>query len=400
LVPSFLIVTIIAICFVRKGRKWASQVSVSNSQLSFEGNADKIDLNADPKYQVQPYNTKREIKRSTFELKDEIGSGNFGKVNKGLLTGLYTDSSETTVAIKSINDLGHEQNLCSKLQNEQNLNDLLCEIKLMGRIKPHPNLVSMIGSCSSELEKHGELWLLIEFCEHGDLQSYLQNNKKTIAHGKESDQMNSRCLLKWSHGIAKGMRYLEQNHIMHGDLAARNILMSEDPLKSECHLAKIADFGLAKNFYGNITYEKKSRLMVPWKWMAIEYLKNDFFTLKSDVWSYGVLLWEILSFGGNPYGHQDHDEVMEKLDSGYRLPCPKDTALCTSWSPVSLYNKLSEVCFLRDPKERAAFSDVVKILEHYLSSNEKEYYEQISDVYDRIRAAKYLKMGNVGTPQK
>ena len=369
----------------RRGRKKGGFTHLM-SQLMVEGNINDIDSNGDLKAQIHnlPYNTKREIRRSTFDLEAEIGCGNFGKVHKGVLNGLYTPNSSTTIAIKSIQDFG----------SEQNLSDLVCEIKLMSSINPHPNLVSMIGSCSSELAKNGKLWLLIEFCDHGDLKNYLQNNKITILSGKESDQLSSRCLLKWSHGIAKGMQYLAQNQIMHGDLAARNVLMSEDPLKSECHLAKIADFGLSKKFYGDINYEKKSRMLVPWKWMAIEYLKNDFFTLKSDVWSFGVLLWEILSFGSNPYGHQNYDEVLDKLDEGYRLPCPQEANLCMSWSPVSLYNEVSNTCFLANPEKRASFSDIVRILENNLSSDEKKYHEQMCEVYKKTRADKYIKIGN------
>ena len=176
LVLCLITITSIAIgCvyFVIRGRK--GKFSHLLYQLKFEGNSDEIDLNSDLKDQVQnlPYNTKREIKRSAFELKDEIGSGNFGKVDKGVLKGLCTDSPETTVAIKSTHDFG----------NEQNMFDLVCEIKLMSRIKPHPNLVSMIGSCSSELAKDGKLWLLIEYCEYGDLKSYLESNKTAITYG-------------------------------------------------------------------------------------------------------------------------------------------------------------------------------------------------------------------------
>merc|ERR1712020_59131 len=114
----------------------------------------------------------------------------------------------------------------------------------MSSIEPRPNLVSMIGSCSSEL-KSKKLWLLIEFCEHGDLKEYLKNHKSAILSGSENEEINIKCLLKWLHDVAKGMQYLEERKIMHGDLAARNILMAESPKKSQIPLAKVADFGLA-----------------------------------------------------------------------------------------------------------------------------------------------------------
>ena len=119
----------------------------------------------------------------------------------------------------------------------------------MSSIDPRPNLVSMIGSCNSELKSEGKLYLLIEFCEHGDLQKYLKEHKTGILSGKEHDEINIKCLLKWLCDVAKGMQYLEENHIMHGDLAARNILLGENLINTQVPLAKVADFGLAKRFY-------------------------------------------------------------------------------------------------------------------------------------------------------
>ena len=149
----------------------------------------------------------------------------------------------------------------------------------------------------------------------------------------------------------------------------------------------------SENFYEYLTYEKTSRMFVPWKWMAIEYLQNDFFTLKSDVWSYAVLVWEILSFGRNPYGHQEYDEVLRKLESGYRLPVPTDVDQISLWSPASLYKDISEKCFTIDPEKRLNFSNVVQMLEEELSSEEMMIYKQMHEIYQATRANIYLKMG-------
>ena len=207
--------------------------------------------------------TNREVDRSSFTVGVEIGSGNFGNVYSGVLIGLYGPSTETTVAIKSIQ--GTEINgLTINVQGttrSSEINDLLAEIKLMSKIKPHPNLVSLIGSCSSELETEGKLWLLMEFCEHGDLKSYLTKNKNNILSGNENEALNSRCLLKWMYEVAKGMQYLEENKIMHGDLAARNILLSDDPTNVKTPLAKVADFGLAKAFYDYLRDDKTNRVL-------------------------------------------------------------------------------------------------------------------------------------------
>ena len=233
----------------------------------------------------------------------------------------------------------------------------------MGYVKPHVNLVSMIGSCTSELNKTGKLWLLIELCQFGDLKRYLMKHSHKIMSGCEKGPINSRCLIKWAYNIAKGMDYLTKNKIMHGDLAARNIMLDANPLKSGYPVAKVADFGLSKNFYDNIMYEKTVREMVPWKWMAYEYITSGCFTLNSDVWSFAIVLWEILSLGGEPYGMQKYDEVVDQIESGYRLPCPKEIKAIQSWSPQELYDKLSKVCFKPEPTDRATFSNVVAIIE-------------------------------------
>ena len=190
------------------------------------------------------------------------------------------------------------------------------------------------------------------------------------------------------------MEYLENNRIMHGDLAARNVLLGDNILNDNYPTAKVADFGLAKNFYGNVKYEKTSRLLVPWRWMAIEYLKDDFFTLKSDVWSYGVTLWEIFSFSRTPYGRQEYDEVLRKLESGYKLIFPDDGKGITSWSPEQMYEEMSGGCFVMNPDVRQNFSGIVKTLEAYLTTEEKTIWSRMNETYECTRATKYLKFGN------
>ena len=353
-----------------------------------EGQPDRISSNIDLKRQTHnmSYDTKREIDRSSFTIDDEIGRGTFGKVYKGTLVGLYDPQSTTSVAIKSIHTPGYEKDL----------NDLMGEIKIMSRIEPHLNLVSMIGSSTTELKEHGKLYLLIEYCEYGDLRNYLINNKAKILSGNPDDVLNSRCLIRWAYDIAKGMQYLSENRIMHGDLATRNVLMGEGFSMSECPVPKVADFGLAKNFYDKTKYAKENRLFVPWKWMALEYLLDEYFTLKSDVWSYAVLIWEMLSFGRDPYGKQDYDEVLPKLENGYRLPCPKDTDWVSSWSPKTLYKILSEKCFVENPEKRATFSDVVQIIEKLLHAEEKTQYTEKEKIYQETRAKNYLRIGRRG----
>ena len=356
------------------------------SVATMECHIDRIvNLSKDIKSQVRllPYDWKREISRTSFKILEEIGSGNFGFVCKGELYGLYGPNSTTEVAIKSVNGSFDGSHLM----------DLLQEIKIMGHIKPHINLVSMIGSCRSDLETTGDLWLLLEFCHHGDLKSYLTKNEKQILGGSEEDAINSRCLIKWAYDISKGMEYLSAKKIMHGDLAARNILLDHNPVENAYPVARVADYGLSKRFYDNVCYAKEERLYVPWKWLAYEFLTKNIFTLASDVWSYAVVVWEILSFGRIPYGHQEYMDVVKQVEGGYRLPCPTDIDKITSWSPQMLYEELSKVCFLAEPDDRASFEDVTSIIEKQLTEDEISEYREMEDKYQNNRANNYLRIG-------
>ena len=335
-----------------------------------------------PQIAYIPYNDKREISRSTFEITGHLGSGNFGSVHKGVVKDPQLNNSRMPVAIKSIRGLSRSQEI----------DNFLYEIKIMGYIKPHFNLVNMVGCCSSELEKNGDLWLLIEFCELGDLKTYVTKYKKKILSGTDENPINSRALILWSYHIAKGMSHLSNKFIMHGDLAARNILLRNNPLQHGCPTAVIADFGLSKNLYYDTKYEKENRLEIPWKWTALEYLEKDYFTLKSDVWSFMVLIWEMFSFGKSPYGRCSYDEVLQKVLAGYRLPCPNELKDVTTWSPQVLYERLSNICFVEEPKDRGSFCDVVKALENELTKEELDTYMKENQKYEAINVEAFSRL--------
>ena len=211
--------------------------------------------------------------------------------------------------------------------------------------------------------------------------------------GDASQPLNNRCLLHWSYDIAKGMEHLSSNNIMHGDLAARNILLADNLIKGGRLVAKVSDFGLSKRFYNKLPYEKENRTLVPWKWMALEFLACDFLTLSSDVWSFGIVLWEILSFGRIPYGHAQLNEVLEQLEDGYRLPCPTDITKATDWSPEKVYSSISKACFTEDPDDRANFSDVIQILKQGLTSEEISHNEELRNKYQSECGDHYLQLG-------
>ena len=205
------------------GRNFYTETDNLFSHSSFKENGDRGTLKFSKEFTEKVRNlystSKREVSKEKFTVGDKIGSGNFGNVYKGLLHGLYDDDSVTTVAIKSITE--------NKL-DESELENMISEIQIMSNTPPHMNIVSMIASCSSQFFEHGDLWLLLEFCQHGDLKQFLMKNKEAILSGAEDDLLNSRCLVTWTYQIASGMQFLAQNQIMHGDLASRNILMGDN----------------------------------------------------------------------------------------------------------------------------------------------------------------------------
>ena len=131
--------------------------------------------------------------------------------------------------------------------------------------------------------------------------------------------------------------------------------------------------------------------------MALEYLHGRYFTDTSDVWSFGVLFWEILSLGRIPYGHQGYDEVVSKLKTGYRLPCPDGLSYISLFSPEKLFHQISNLCFVADPNERGSFSDVVEILKEQLSQEESSFYDEMIESYKTKRCETYLRMNKSET---
>ncbi|XP_068237218.1 vascular endothelial growth factor receptor 1-like [Palaemon carinicauda] len=185
-------------------------------------------------------------------------------------------------------------------------------------------------------------------------------------------------LISWSYQIGKGMDYLSMRKVVHGDLAARNILLDER------YIVKISDFGFSKDVYHkNYMKSGQSLCLMPVKWMSPEYLKDQIRSIQSDIWAYGVLLWEIFSLGETPYqGFIIDDTFMEKIENGYRLPCP-------NFAPEKVYNMMRD-CWQVDPMARPPFSDLVKKTIRLLSSREREYFENMNKPYDEQRMSKFL----------
>jgi serine/threonine protein kinase len=231
--------------------------------------------------------------------------------------------------------------------------------------------------------------MLLEFCPHGNLKDFLIRHRQdfysSVINNIAVNNLDERLFFKWAHDIAKGMEYLYKKKIMHGDLAARNILiggMEGDP--NDNYVAKISDFGLSKNFYDNYRYKKTNREEVPWKWMAFEYLNDGQFSMKSDVWSYGVVIWEILSLGQEPYAGKNFESIKKDFKSGFRLSCPQELRQL-SWLE-EFYSKVTTKCWETEPKYRYNFTDLVRILEKYLTPSELKQNQDLNEQYKTMRA--------------
>lgn len=293
-----------------------------------------------------------------------IGKGKFTSVYKGKLFGLNGMGSKIEVAIKQT----------SNCRSDTTFRNFLDELELLESLETHLNVVNMIGSCETGINEYNKrIWLFLEFCQHGDLKNYLIKNKSYIISKDDTNSLNYHSLIPWSFEIAKGMQFLAERNIIHGNLSASNILLHDNPLKQGRLVAKITDFGNT-----NAIPEHSIRRMIPWRWAAIEVLTQGYFSTYSDVWSFGVVFYEIISFGRIPYAELISDEsVLQALEDGQRLSYPKTTTDTYSMTLKDVYNQISSNCFQTEPLKRATFSEISNILQNYLSTKEHEEYRDM-----------------------
>ena len=214
---------------------------------------------------------------------------------------------------------------------------LMSELKILAYIGHHDCIVNLIGAYSSNI-KNRELYVGVELCKTSLLR-FLQNHRKSFRNcvhpstgllieetslddsyanvsAAAAREMTTFDLIRWAEEIASGMEFLSKKRVVHGDLAARNILISFD-LR-----AKICDFGLARQLI-DYNYIKSQQCPLPWRWMAIESLSQMKFSTMSDAWAYGVTLWEVFSLGNVPYpGMAWNLDFVDQLLNGLRLPKP------------------------------------------------------------------------------
>ncbi|KRX77575.1 Proto-oncogene tyrosine-protein kinase receptor Ret [Trichinella sp. T6] len=279
-----------------------------------------------------------------------LGEGTFGCVYRAIC---HAPGLPQIVAVKTLKrEFGNESKEAEK--------HLLKEIELLRRLRPHPNVTKYLGYCS----RPDALILVLEYCPQGNLKNYLKKLVKgkhsslscsirnrlnplstddiSFSSNKTPYRISNWRPLFYGHQIALGMQHLAAQGLVHRDLAARNILVADDGKQ-----VKVSDFGLSRTG-GN--YQQLFGARLPVKWMAPESVFNYFFSTKSDVWSFGVVLWEIAKFGDDPYPGIELPQLLDLLKSGYHMPQPDgcDTALY----------KLMVKCWNKDADLRPTFSDI------------------------------------------
>uniref|UniRef100_A0A7N4V628 Tyrosine-protein kinase n=1 Tax=Sarcophilus harrisii TaxID=9305 RepID=A0A7N4V628_SARHA len=264
------------------------------------------------------YTTKQVItKKSGVVLLNPVVKGNFGEVYKGTL------KDKTPVAVKTC-----KEDLPQELKIK-----FLQEAKILKQYD-HPNIVKLIGVCT----QRQPIYIIMELIPGGDFLSFLR---------KKKDDIKLKHLVKFSLDAASGMAYLESKNCIHRDLAARNCLVGEN------HILKISDFGMSRQEDGGI-YSSSGLKQIPIKWTAPEALNYGRYSSESDVWSFGILLWETFSLGVCPYPGMTNQHAREQVEQGYRMSAPQKC-------PEDIY-KIMLRCWDYKPENRPKFSDLQKEL--------------------------------------
>ncbi|XP_069126053.1 tyrosine-protein kinase SYK-like isoform X1 [Argopecten irradians] len=296
------------------------------SKFNMEPVDDKI-------YDTVPRNKETfNLSRDQIILEGDLGSGQFGSVKKGMCK--LRGGKKIPVAVKTL-----------KNEDISGQEEMKKEAEFMSQLV-NPYIVRMIGVCSAE-----SIMLVLELLPCGPLNSYLKNHKDT-------PQWNV-CELMWQ--VAEGMSFLSGKNFVHRDLAARNVLLSNP------HTAKISDFGMSKALgrEGNY-YEASEAGRWPLKWYAPECVYYWKFDTKSDVWSYGVTLWEATSYGEKPYRRMKGQQILEFVENGNRLDKPER---CQE----DVYQIMLE-CWQFDKKQRPMFSELAVKMEYQYKSLQGDGY--------------------------
>ncbi|KAM4622064.1 macrophage colony-stimulating factor 1 receptor [Polymixia lowei] len=363
-----------------------------------------------------PYNEKWEFPRDKLKLGKILGAGAFGKVVEATAFGLGKEDNVLRVAVKMLKASAHSD------EREA----LMSELKILSHLGQHKNIVNLLGACTYG----GPVLVITEYCSHGDLLNFLRQKAETFVNivmnipeiVEESSDYKNLCnqkqfirsdsgissvssgsylemrpcqtpvkpskdpvceesgdwpldiddLLRFSYQVAQGLDFLAAKNCIHRDVAARNVLLTDH------QVAKICDFGLARDIMNDSNYVVKGNARLPVKWMSPESIFDCVYTVQSDVWSYGILLWEIFSLGKSPYPSMAVDSRFYKMvKCGYHM-CRPDFAAPEMYM-------IMKMCWNLEPTERPTFSKISQIIERLLGdqpNQEKLPYQNVEVMVD------------------
>ncbi|KAF6125895.1 muscle associated receptor tyrosine kinase [Phyllostomus discolor] len=351
----FALLTITTLYCCRRRKQWKNKkresAAVTLTTLPSELLLDRLHPN--PMYQRMPLllNPKLlslEYPRNNIEYVRDIGEGAFGRVFQARAPGLLPYEPFTMVAVKML-----KEEASADMQA-----DFQREAALMAEFD-NPNIVKLLGVCAVGKP----MCLLFEYMAYGDLNEFLRSMSPHSACSLSHSDLSVRAQvcspgppplscaeqLCIARQVAAGMAYLSERKFVHRDLATRNCLVGENMV------VKIADFGLSRNIYSADYYKANENDAIPIRWMPPESIFYNRYTTESDVWAYGVVLWEIFSYGLQPYYGMAHEEVIYYVRDGNILTCPENC-------PLELYN-LMRLCWSRLPADRPSFASIHRILE-------------------------------------
>ncbi|XP_049900346.1 insulin-like growth factor 1 receptor isoform X1 [Epinephelus moara] len=278
-----------------------------------------------------------EVAREKITLSRELGQGSFGMVYEGLAKGVVKDEPETRVAIKTVNESASMRERIEFLNEASVMKEFNCHhvVRLLGVVSQgQPTLVIM------------------ELMTRGDLKSYLRSLRPKEQQWSSLSLPPLKKMLQMAGQIADGMAYLNANKFVHRDLAARNCMVAED------FTVKIGDFGMTRDIYETDYYRKGGKGLLPVRWMSPESLKDGVFTTTSDVWSFGVVLWEIATLAEQPYQGLSNEQVLRFVMEGGLLEKPQNC-------PDMLF-ELMRMCWQYNPKMRPSFVEIISSLKDEL----------------------------------
>ncbi|XP_077867939.1 fibroblast growth factor receptor 4-like [Saccoglossus kowalevskii] len=286
-----------------------------------------------------------EVSRDRVVLVKPLSDGKYGQVWTAKVWGIYGNDGETMVAARVLR----------KDTPQHVIHGLLHQLMLLSQIDTHPNIATMIGCCTTS----EPYYFMTEYVKNGDLQSFLENNYP----GDTSNQktLKSRDLITMALQIARGMAYLANKRVIHGNLTTSNVLLDDDMV------CKLTNIGRVENPVTQAPMKTDDNL----RWMSPETIRTARYTTYSDVWSFGIVLWEIVNFGATPYPGDSNSKVIARVERGEVMVKPKH---CSQ----ELYYVMTR-CWNDSPTRRPTFNDLMRTLDDMTNDIENTNYITVED---------------------